>query len=403
MKLAQAFRMAFSTLMAKKMRSFLTMLGTIIGVTAVISLVSVTAAQNKANRDLWMDMSKNLINVYCYSWEMDMTEISRQISDFINQDLQDLTIGMTPILSDWEKKVKWGSKDMTVQRFYYGSEQFTTCMSFPIVKGRDLSYMDIEHATNVVILGSYVAEMIFNYQDPIGQTVYISGVPFTVIGVFQKIDTYEYNEDQIQWTQDNMALVPYTAARSLNPSLLRQSPEFYIKAIDAFATRDVVELINDFLANLIGEKGYYNAYTSTDYIEEIEEAESQQTMTMGIIAAISLLVGGIGIMNIMLVTVTERTREIGIRKAIGAPRRSIVMQFLIEASVLSSIGGVLGVIIGFAVTLYWGKIQYNVIASPDLLITGIAFGVSVLMGIVFGIYPAAKAARLQPVDALRTD
>ena len=408
--LLQSLRMAFTTIGNKKMRSFLTMLGTIIGVAAVISLYSVTKAQNAINKDLWMKLSKNTVRVYAYPYTMDSTVLGRDISNFINTELSDLTLGVTPEAQDWGKVISYGTKSVEVNNFSYGSEQYSICNSREIELGRDLCYMDMERGTNVVILGSYIKDILFNYQDPIGKEVRINGDPFTVVGVYkrQQAET-DLEEGYEQYTMDNMVVVPVPMARKLKSSV--QLTNYMVKANDAQATLEIVELLDEYLGQIFGEPdqwgnapgGYYGVYSDTEYVEEQEQQDNSSANFATLIAAISLVVGGIGIMNIMLVTVTERTREIGIRKAIGAPRRSIVTQFLIEAIVLSGVGGLLGVIAGFIVTLFWGKMQYKIIAQPDLQYTVIAFVGSLALGIVFGLYPALKASRLQPVDALRTE
>jgi putative ABC transport system permease protein len=418
--------MAFQTLLAKKVRSILTMLGTVIGVTAVIALVSVTAAQNEANRNVWMTLSKNLVtvNFNSYEWQggRPNSEIARELSQYLNEDLRSLASGLTPSAQMWNQ-ITWQGKTLDLNNFYFGSEQFSLVNQYDIESGRDLSYMDIQRNTRVAVIGSLLRDTMFNYKDPIGETIYVKNEPYTIVGVYratEKKPDYYSDEEFQRWGRDNMIVLPYTQARTLNPGM--EMNNYMIKGNDTEACLLLVELITDFLGTMItrfdwnswdwssgrnpdtsGTNGDFWVYTATEYIEEQEQAEQSQANTMVMIAAISLLVGGIGIMNIMLVTVTERTREIGVRKAIGAPRRNIITQFLIEAAVLSGSGGVLGVVIGFAVTLYWGKIQFNIIASPDLGVTALAFGVSVAMGIVFGIYPAIKAAFLQPVDALRTE
>ncbi|MCL1806478.1 MAG: ABC transporter permease [Oscillospiraceae bacterium] len=429
MKLWQSIRMAFQTLLSKKGRTFLTMLGTTIGVTAVIALVSVTKAQNEANKDLWRKMSENMVFVsfYSYEWKAGATPnavIARDLRDYINNDLTELAVGITTNQQEWGSSVRW--KDMIVQAraLFYGSEQFSDVNRYEIKYGRDISVVDIERTNPVAVLGSLMCDKIFSFQDPIGETIYINEVPFTIVGVYHQRDKDKpewYTEEQwYDYSEDNLIVLPYTASRLINPNVIIQ--DYKIKVEEPDAALELVSLLNDFFSTVItriewdkidweagiypdwdSETGYYNAWTNFQWFEEMDEAEAAQTRFLTLIAAISLFVGGIGIMNIMLVTVTERTREIGVRKAIGAPRRTIVTQFLIEASVLSGAGGLLGVILGFTVTLYWGKLQYDLIAQPDLPITFIAFAGSLAMGIIFGIYPAIKAASLQPVDALRTE
>ncbi len=201
--------------------------------------------------------------------------------------------------------------------------------------------------------------------------------------------------------KDNYIVVPYTMTRYLNSSTSWSS--FVAKAKDGPSTTKAITLLNGFLKGLIGENGYYNVQTPNQWQEQGDEQIKLQQRFLGGIAAISLAVGGIGIMNIMLVTVTERTREIGIRKAIGAERKSIIAQFLIEACMICGIGGLLGILVGYIGTLIVGKLSFNMILLPSAGITVGAFLISVALGIGFGLYPAIKASGLQPVVALRAE
>ena len=248
---------------------------------------------------------------------------------------------------------------------------------------------------NVCVLGGRVAETLFDFVDPVGQTITLNGTPFTVVGVYERKDVDGWPE------MDNIILLPYTFNRTMNNNQTFDS--YSVKAVSSSAASQATVWLNGFLQGLIGENGYYNVQNSNVSIESSNEMLLMQSLIMGSIAGISLLVGGIGIMNIMLVTVTERTREIGIRKAIGAERRSIIVQFLIEASMLCGIGGVLGIFVGCLGTLIVGKLLLNMILYPSMLITVGAFVFSVALGIGFGLYPAIKASGLQPVNALRAE
>jgi putative ABC transport system permease protein len=192
-------------------------------------------------------------------------------------------------------------------------------------------------------------------------------------------------------------------SRLLSPG--NQMSEFVVKAASSKATTEVISRLSGYLNGLTnnGQNGWGYAYSNNEYQESMNEQATMMSLVLGGIAAISLLVGGIGIMNIMLVTVTERTREIGVRRAIGAPRSSIVTQFLIEAGMLCGIGGIIGILIGTAGTRIAGKLLVQMEIWPSAGITLGAFALSVLLGVLFGIYPAAKASRLQPVEALRAD
>ena len=211
----------------------------------------------------------------------------------------------------------------------------------------------------------------------------------------------QYLLDEIK-RKDRMILIPYTMTRYFNSN--QPIDQFVVKVKSSDAIAPTVTSLNGFLSGLIGEQnGSYGVTSPQTYQKEQNQADAMQQRFLGGIAAISLLVGGIGIMNIMLVTVTERTREIGIRKAIGARRKSILAQFLIEASVVCGIGGLLGIALGVAGTLIAGQLILRAVILPDLPMSAGAFLFSVAMGVGFGMYPAAKASKLQPVVALRAD
>ncbi|MCL1820434.1 MAG: ABC transporter permease [Oscillospiraceae bacterium] len=395
MNLFQAFRMSIKAIMGKKARSFLTMLGIIIGVAAVIVLVSLTQASNDKNMEWMRSFGTNIVNVYLDPWRN--PRVSQELEDYIAVEIAGLTRGMTPNSSMWGSRVSYGAKAMEELQLYFGSADFSICNNYKIAKGRDLSYMDIQRNTRAVVLGAKVADEIFNYMNPIGEQIRINGEIFTVVGIYQARVT-----DPNMWDgYDKMVVVPYTQTRLLNRN--NRISEYAIKAKDAESTQEVVTLLQKFLSTKYDDEWSYGVYTSDTWMSQIDEANRSNLIMLGSIAGISLIVGGIGIMNIMLVTVTERTREIGIRKAIGAQRRTIIAQFLIEASVLSLIGGFVGLIFGFLITVFWGKMTYDMLVLPNMMITLIALVVSIGLGVGFGLYPAVKASALQPVVALRNE
>ncbi len=407
MTFIQAFSMAINAIRAKKVRSFLTMLGTIIGVAAVIILFSVSEAKNKKTLEQMMWMGSNTVQVNGWRYTDYGRPIEKgqsvfeQLSRYVVTDMSDVVVGITPTAQDWGKKVQFGNKSTGDNfQFYYGSEYFSLCTGYSIERGRDICYMDVQTANRVCVIGSRTADYLFGFKEPIGQQLNVAGFPFEVIGVYKQKDTTSENVD---WSPDMMMAVPYTTTKYLNPSM--QIEQFSVKCKDSFSVLPAKAKLEEFMGTIIerDKNGYFYVYAETEYLSEIEETSRGDTLFLVFVAFISLFVGGIGIMNIMLVTVTERTREIGIRKAIGAPRRSIITQFLIEASVLSLCGGLIGVVCGFVGTLFMAKIQLNLIVPPNLFITGIAVLISIALGIGFGIYPAAKASALQPVVALRNE
>ena len=425
MNFSQAFKMAAKSISANKGRSALTMLGVIIGLAAVIILVSYAQGQNMAMRAYYESMGTNTISVYAYSYRGNV-DVSSALYDYCLQ-LDDLVLGVSPtgnVYSDpvikFESKTiarQWqsmgGGAMMSTGEYpsiVLGNDKYGLCNDYKIAKGRDLSYLDIEKENQVCVLGSAVADELFGFADPVDKTITINGTPFLVVGVYESksagVNVGSSEENQwIQETinrQDYMILLPSTMTRIFNNN--QPIEQYIIKAKDAESLKEVSTLVNGFLAGFISsDNGYYYIDNPTSYQNEQAEADKLQQRFLGGIAAISLLVGGIGIMNIMLVTVTERTREIGIRKAIGAERKSIIVQFLIEAAMICGIGGIFGIIVGYLGTLIVGKMNFDIILIPSAGITVGAFLISVALGIIFGLYPAVKASGLQPVDALRAD
>ena len=399
MNLGQSFKIAIKSLWAKKTRSVLTMLGVIIGVTAVVILVSIVQGYNKAQMDYYAKQGTNRINVYAYNWNG--KNVTNELYDYC-LGMEDLVLGVTPTSTYWAQNgIRYNTSSTNnlengSPTIYLGSDQFAIYNNFTLEKGRDISYLDVKGYHQVIVLGARVAEYLFPYRSPLGEYVTIDGNRFQVIGV------YEAKDPDSAWSMDNMAVVPYTMNRILNRST--EMNEFAVKAVSADATTAAITRLSGFLSGIIDENnGYYSVYSENQWIAETDEQTRLISLVVGGIAGISLLVGGIGIMNIMLVTVTERTREIGIRMAIGASRGTIILQFLIEASVICAFGGLLGVAVGWLGTLVAGKLLFDSVIMPNTAITVGAVAFSVVLGIGFGMYPAVKASGLQPLDALRSE
>ena len=399
MNLTQAFKIAVKSIAAKKARSALTMLGVIIGLAAVIILVSYAQGQNQQMRAYYESLGTNTVNVDVWASK----DVTKALRDYCLDDLGEYIVGITPNLQMYNQTVvKYGFKTLDSYntpweespQVVMGNQDYALCNNFTIARGRNISQLDIENYGQVCILGSKMASSLFNYVDPLGKDITINGIPFTVIGVFEEKDPQNMSG------MDRYILTPYTASRVLNKNM--DIKAFVAKAKDSASTNKAVGLIQSYLDSALGQ-GNGNAYTTNQIQESMEEQDKMQQRFLGGIAAISLAVGGIGIMNIMLVTVTERTREIGIRKAIGAERKSIIAQFLIEACMICGIGGIFGIAAGYIGTLIVGKASFNLILLPSPGITVGAFLISVALGIGFGLYPAIKASGLQPVEALRAE
>ena len=415
MKLGQAVKMAAKSIFSNVGRSALTMLGIIIGLAAVIILVSYAQGQNAAMRAYYESMGTNTVQVQAYSWNSSV-DVSQTLYDYC-LGLNDLVDGVTPNGQvHTTTSISYGSKTLptddwnTMTNVYLGNDQYGLCNDYKIARGRELSFLDVEKLNQVCVLGSATAEELFSFADPLDKTITINGMPFRVIGVYQSkaagvnVGTTEENQyllDEIK-RQDRMILLPYTMTRYFNNN--QPIEQFVVKVKNSDSIAKTVTNLNGFLSGVISsDYGYFSVSSPETWQNEQNEADAMQQRFLGGIAAISLLVGGIGIMNIMLVTVTERTREIGIRKAIGAERRSIIVQFLIEAAMICGIGGIFGIGVGYVGTLIVGKLSFNTILIPSPGVTLGAAAISVALGIIFGMYPAIKASGLQPVVALRAD
>lgn len=415
MNIQQAVKMAFKSILGNKGRSALTMLGIIIGIASVMTIVSTINGYNQESLKQFEAMGTNKVNVSAYRY--DGKSVFDDLYSYCNSLGSDLVLGVTPN-SQFSGTVVYGTQNSDVMSknqdnmwnddgtmktgvvvppdMYFGSNQFSACNNFKIEKGRDLSYLDVQRYHQVCVLGARAAKNFFNYADPVGQTMQVNGLPFTVIGVYAEKDP------DSSWSMDNVIVFPYTTSRYLAPDT--NMTEFVVKAASASATTEVISRLTGFLSGQVNsQNGSFSVYSDNQWQQSSNDWTKTMSLVLGGIAAISLLVGGIGIMNIMLVTVTERTREIGIRRAIGAERRSIVVQFLIEAAMICGIGGVIGILFGTLGTLIAGKLLLKMMILPAAWITVFAFLLSVALGILFGIYPAAKAAKLQPVEALRAE
>lgn len=403
MNLKQSFKMSMQSVLSNKVRSFLTMLGIIIGVAAVMIMVSVVQGGNKEMKEYYEAQGTNKISIYAYKYNG--LDVTQDLYEYC-LSLPEFVVGVTPSTTTWGT-VKYlttncdNNQDLGSPQVYLGSDQFSICNNYILSQGRDISYLDCKKVNKVVVIGSKLQEYLFQAQNPIGKKISIGGENFEVIGTYASMGeggSYSFAYDYLNY----MAVIPYTANRYLDNYSISQ--QFTAKAKSAEATTEAITRITGFLAGAIPQgTGDYQVYTENTWQQESEKQNTMMSLILGGIAGISLLVGGIGIMNIMLVTVTERTREIGIRKAIGGSRRSIIIQFLIEASVLCGVGGLFGVVLGYLGTLVAGKLILKTVLLPSVPMTIGAVAFSVVLGIGFGMYPAVKASGLQPVDALRAE
>ena len=410
MNFTQSFKLALKSLKTSKMRAFLTMLGIIIGVGAVIVILSLGNGMTNMMNSQFEKMGSNLIQVMTYgrgtggTRDVDVEDLY----ELVDKYPQYLT-GVTPYVSA-SAKVRYQTDDYDRTSVYGVSEAFFkedtkgTMQGETLAEGRFLSYIDVDRHQNVCVIGDYLAQAAFR-GDALGKTISLSGVPYTVIGVLSK------SGDSSEGSADDVIYIPYENAQRMGTgTMMMGTDEMFLLTS---TSRDTASA-----AKGIVEKRLYKTYQSSDYYMVMTSAEMMDAMntmmnTMMIvlvaIAAISLVVGGIGIMNIMLVSVTERTREIGIRKALGAKERTILAQFVVEAATTSALGGVLGIALGYVVSMAANKVlpmfmtDTTVTVSPSFNSIVVAFGISVGIGVLFGYLPARRAARLNPIEALRYD
>ena len=418
MNIQQAVKMAWKSIWGKKGRSALTILGIFIGIAAVMTIVSVMEGMKLKTMEQFEAMGSNRITVSIYSWmyDEDGNDISKDyfpdLYDYCN-GLKEYVLGVTP--TGWcNATVSYGTKSTANMQYqwdemgnltgdvppslYYGSDQYAACNNLTIARGRDLALLDIEKYNQVCVLGAQAAKTFFGSADPVGKELSVNGNKFLVAGVYTARLS---DESADQSGLDNFIVFPYTARRLLGGD---KPTEFLVKARSSEAMTEAISRLSGFLKGLVDQNtGGYNVYSESQWQEQSNEYLSMIGLVLGGIAAISLAVGGIGIMNIMLVTVTERTREIGIRRAIGAQRSSIVAQFLIEAAMLCGIGGIIGILFGTAGSVILSNLLMQMTIFPPVKVTVGAFALSVALGIIFGSYPAVKASKLQPVEALRAE
>ena len=409
---------ALRSLASNKLRAALTLLGIVIGVTAVIVLISLGQGVQKSITSEFESLGTNLITVTPGSSEGDGfgaffgaggDEDTLTLNDAyaLNDPVSaPSVVAVAPEINTWAH-VEFGrsSDDTTILGV---TADYDEVRLYEVKHGEFIAPVHVRDASSVAVLGAGISESLFDLRNPVGQTLKLNGKPFTIIGVL------ESKEGDFFGFLDRNVMIPITTAHyrlHFHPNSKGeiQVGSISVQAASSEATksaeREITEILR--LRHRIVEKDDFTITTQEQALEAIASAIGVFTIFLGSIAAISLLVGGIGIMNIMFVTVTERTREIGIRKAMGAKRRDILLQFVTEAAVLSFGGGLIGLVLGGLITLslngqtIFGGDSPPLETSIDAQITLLALGVSIGIGLFFGIYPALRAARLHPIDALR--
>jgi putative ABC transport system permease protein len=400
------FKIALRALWVNKMRSFLTMLGIIIGVGAVITMLAVGTGASQKIAEQIASVGSNLIMVIPGSITQGGIRMgSGSNSTLTSNDAEAIekecsaVSAVAPIVNT-SAQVVYGNQNWATGIYgtFPGILEVKDCK---LVIGRNFVDQDIRSATKVCILGQTVVDNLFGGIDPIGQIIRIKKVPFTVIGILETKGQSIMGQDQ-----DDVIYIPLTTAQKkiVATSIPGMVRTIMVKARSAedmsLAEKQVTELLRQRHRTGANKEDDFTVRNLSQMMQVAEQSANVMTILLGAIASISLLIGGIGIMNIMLVSVTERTREIGIRMAIGAKTWDIRIQFVIEALTLSMIGGIFGITLGVTgSSILSAAAGWTTIVSPLSII--LAFGFSGLVGIFFGFYPAYKASLLNPIDALR--
>ena len=384
MFLGQTIRMCFKNILSNKSRSFLTMLGIIIGISSVIMLVGFTTGTSEDINNSLDNLGANVLTVNIHNDDNTLTysDIKDQKFNFVEKVLP---------TSQGRNYAKTKSNSSSVTLIGTTSD-FLSVQKLHLNDGRNLSDLDIEKSSKVVLIGSEVASNLFENKNPLGEKILLGSNYYTVIGVLEDGNTSNSNIG-------GSIITPITTYSKIsNDDTI--STLYFVANEDLKDTKMVESIINSQLGRLISTENI-EIVTQDTISETAGEIDSMTNLLIGLVGAISLIVSGIGVMNIMIVSVSERTREIGVRKAIGATDFDILKQFLIEAILLTSFGGVIGIIVGclFSFISEWVGTTF-VLSLPTVLV---ALSFSVATGIIFGIIPAIRASKLKPIDALKHD
>ena len=388
----EAYKMAIKSIISKKGRSILTMLGVIIGVGAVIAAVAYAQGTTKNITESISSRGTNLVQIMITGRGSNRQVTYDQLKDFAGKN-SDIIGGVAPSVTSQGATIKSGSLSMTTTTMLGTTPEYATINSRGAASGRYLLPNDVDQRQNVAVIGSAVVNQLFTGKDPLGQKIKINGYIFTVVGVLETISTGQSGTD------DDYVVIPVTVAQRISRNSTIRN--FSVEAVDTKDVDTVVTKLEEFLLGIYKNENAYRVINSEQMLETLSEVTGTMMALLGGIAAISLIVGGIGIMNIMLVSVTERTREIGIRKAIGAKRKNILVQFLIEAIVVTGLGGLIGIALGVLVIKFIFGGFGIVPEAYSLPWMALSFGISLVVGIVFGMFPAVKASNLNPIEALR--
>lgn len=388
MKIIDILKVSFKNILSNKLRSALTMLGLIIGIASVIILVGIGNGATSDVTSQVQSLGTDILTVSITSSDESLKY--EQIDDLLKISNVDSVAPYKTVSATVSRETTTSSKSSILAT----NNNYLDVTNINLAEGRTISVVDIENKSKVCIIGYDLAQTLFNLTDPVGETVKIDGDKYTVIGLLEEQGT------SMGTNVDNMLLIPLTTAKYLGTDTSISS--LYVKVKDEGQISKTITSIESYIRSTLQiSSDYYSVSSQDSMLETMEQVTNTLSLLLGGIASISLIVGGIGVMNVMLVSVTERTKEIGIRKSLGAKRKDILIQFLIESLVLCLLGGLIGVALGIIIGNLASKFGYSFSSSTGIVI--LSFASSAFIGIIFGIFPAYRAAKLNPIDALRTE